>query len=160
MSLYKRGNIWWIAVAKDGKRHFFSTKTSDKKKAQEIYAKVLLRLSGTDAENPTEKVVNKIPQSNITFAEFFLNHYLPWCYGRYEDYRIKKYYLNMLPEHFKQLKLYQINIVEIEKLQTYWISKEYSKATCNKYLSFLKASLAKAYEWNMMELPPSNRTPL
>jgi len=150
MSLYKRGNIWWIAVTKDGKRHFFSTKTSDKKKAQEIYAKVLLRLSGTDAENPTKKVENRLPQSNITFAEFFKNHYLPWCYGRYEDYRIKKYYLNILPEHFKQLKLYQISIVEIEKLQTHWISKEYSKATSNKYLAILKASLAKAYEWDMI----------
>jgi len=142
MGLYKRGNIWWIVISKDGKRNFFSTKTSDKKKAEQIYAQVLLKLTG--------KTDKKHPQSDITFADFFSDHYLPWCYKRQEYYQVKKYFIKVVPEWFKQLKLYQIDLQKTEKLQNYWIQKEYSKATCNRYLSILKASMTKAYEWNMI----------
>ncbi|MDW7973447.1 MAG: hypothetical protein RMI01_09660 [Thermodesulfovibrio sp.] len=45
MALVKRGNIWWIDIYHNGKRRRFSTKTSNKKKAEEIYTKVLLKLN-------------------------------------------------------------------------------------------------------------------
>jgi len=147
MGLYKRGNVWWITINKDGKRYYYSTKTSDKKKAEEIYARVILKLSSTDIE---KKEVYKETSQGITFSDFFKNQYLSWCYKRQEYYRVKKYYLNVLPDWFKQLKLYQIGLKEVEKLQNYWIEKEYSKATCNRYLSILKASMTKAYDWNMV----------
>lgn len=36
LKLYKRGNIYWASVTKDGKRTRFSTKTSDKSKAESV----------------------------------------------------------------------------------------------------------------------------
>ncbi len=56
MGLYKRGKIWWIAITIDGKQKCFSTKTSDRKIAEQIYAKVLLKLDNQES-NPRQQIV-------------------------------------------------------------------------------------------------------
>ncbi len=153
MGLYKRGNIWWVAITVNGKQQCFSTKTSDKKTAEQIYAKLLLKLNNQNSEPVLQKKSEPqhlVKESSITFETYYQNHYLPWCRKRHNSYEIKKYYLNVIPEWFKKLKLNQISTKEVEMLQTYFIDREYSRASCNKYISILKASFAKACEWNMI----------
>ena len=40
MSLFKRGNVWWSYCYQDGVRHQYSTKTSNRKQAEKIEAKL------------------------------------------------------------------------------------------------------------------------
>lgn len=164
MGLYKRGNIWWITVTINGKQHFYSTRTTDKKKAEQIYAKLLLKLNNSEIEPVTPsaiqslkfKVQNQLePQatkeSHLTFEIYYQNHYLPWCYKRQAYYEsMKKYFLNVLPDWFKNLKLNQIGTREAELLQNYFLEKDYTIATVNRYHKIFKASMTKAYEWNLI----------
>lgn len=151
MALYKRGGVWWISLYHNGKRHRISTKTTDRKKAEEIHAKVLLKLNNLQLETTPEPLKATEPtESGITYAEFYEKHYLTWCYKRQAYYEIKKYYLNVLPEWFKELKLKQIGLKEVEYLQNSFIEKNYSTATCNRYISILKASFSKAYDWKFI----------
>lgn len=36
MSVYQRGNIWWVRIWHDGKRHYFTSKSDDKKVAIQL----------------------------------------------------------------------------------------------------------------------------
>ncbi len=149
MGLYKRGKIWWIAITIDGKQKCFSTKTSDRKIAEQIYAKVLLKLDNQESKTVTWQTETN-QESMLTFESFYREHYLPWCYKRQNYYHTKKYYLKVLPEWFKKLRLVDINNKEVEMLQSYFIKQQYSTATCNRYISILKASMTKAYEWELI----------
>ncbi|MDW7997996.1 MAG: site-specific integrase [Thermodesulfovibrio sp.] len=151
MALVKRGTIWWIEIYHNGKRRRFSTKTSNRKKAEEIYTKVLLRLnsSGMQAEAKSEQATMQ-PESSISYEEFYGKYYLPWCYKRQEFYNSKKYFLNVLPDWFKKLRLNQITTKDVEMVQSHFIGKEKTTATCNRYIAILQASMTKAYDWNMI----------
>ncbi|MEN2994231.1 MAG: site-specific integrase [Thermodesulfovibrio sp.] len=150
MALVKRGKIWWIDFYHNGKRYRLSTKTSDKKKAEEIYIKVLLRL------NSAEKIQNvKYEQgitqteSSMSYEEFYEKHYLKYCYKRHKT-NIEVYFFRSLPDWFKKLKLNQIGTQEVEQLQSYFIQKEMSVATCNRYIGIVKSSFSKACDWNFI----------
>jgi integrase len=148
MGLYKRGKVWWLTITRDGKRFHISTKTTDKQKAQEVYAEVLLRLTG---KNSATGVTDKPTESGLTYQEFYENHYLPWCMGRHASYeKTKKYFLNAVPEWFRKLRLCEISMKEVESYQSYLIRKGLKVDTCNKYLSLLKASFTKACEWELI----------
>jgi len=150
MGLYKRGNIWWITITRNGKRFHLSTKVTDKKKAQQIYREVLLRLSA-GKESAIGNSSEKFTESCLTYEEFYREHYLPWCKGRHATYqKTKKYFLNLIPEWFRKLKLCEISLKEVESYQSHLIRKGLSVDTCNKYISILKASMTKAYEWELI----------
>lgn len=152
MALYKRGDTWWIDIYHNGKRHRISTKTSDHKKAEEIHTKLLLKLNNQQTEPTSENLKSTEPaESSMTYAEFYEKHYLPWCYNRQAYYEsMKKYYLNVLPEWFKELKLKQIGLKETEYLQNHFMQQNYTVATCNRYLKIFKASMTKACDWNFI----------
>jgi hypothetical protein len=40
VSLFKRGNVWWAYIYRDGIRHQYSTGTSNRKQAEKIEAKL------------------------------------------------------------------------------------------------------------------------
>jgi len=86
----------------------------------------------------------------MSYAEFYKKHYLQWCYKRQTYYEVKKYFLNVLPEWFYKLQINKIGLKEVEYLQNFFIEKEYSTATCNRYISILKASISKAYDWKFI----------
>jgi len=151
MALVKRGTTWWIDLYINGQRKRFSTKTSDKKKAEEIYARVLLRLNNPQQPEQTQTIKPAPEESSLTYEQFYRDHYLPWCKPRQVYYEsMKKYFLNVLPEHFKKLRLNQIGLKETEYLQNFFLERDYTYATCNRYLKIFKASMTKAQEWNMI----------
>ncbi|MDI6864623.1 tyrosine-type recombinase/integrase [Thermodesulfovibrio yellowstonii] len=151
MALYKRGNTWWIDLYHNGKRYRISTKTHDKRKAEEIHAKVLLKLGSPQTEIvPEPEKLTQLAESSITYQEFYEKHYLTWCYGRQEFYESKKYYLNIIPDWFKNLELNRIGTKEVELLQSYFIQKKKTTATCNRYIAIFQASMTKACDWNMI----------
>ncbi|MCX7723867.1 MAG: hypothetical protein N2042_01295 [Thermodesulfovibrio sp.] len=46
------------------------------------------------------------------------------------------------------MRISEIKTKEVELIQAHLIEKGYSVATCNRYLSILKASFTKAEEWD------------
>ncbi len=154
MALRKRGNIYWIDMVYNGKRYRFSTKTSDKKKAEEIHAKLILKLSSNEKfsniQNTEDKNSSIKIESTLAYKDFFINKYLPYCYQRQSYYHIKKYFSAVLPEWFKKLKLSEIGTREVEMLQNYFLEQNKSIATCNRYISIFKASMSKAYDWGLI----------
>ena len=149
MGLYRRGKIWWIALRVDGQQRYFSTKTTNKKEAEEIYAQVLLSLKNKGKEQTTGTSQSTDRESTIPYSKFY-EQYLEWCHGRNAAYDAKKYFLKMLPEWFKSKPLNQIGMKEVELLQSYFLKQDYAKATCNKYISILKASMTKACDWQFI----------
>lgn len=145
MALFKRGRIWWMSFVKNGRQYRVSTKTTDKKKAEMIYHKLMLELDSCSASFEQEP-----RESSITFKEFFENHYLKWCYKRQNYYSRKQYFTKSLPEWFLKLKLNQITTKQVDELQTYFLSREFKIATVNRYLSIVKAAMTKASEWDMI----------
>jgi integrase len=83
-------------------------------------------------------------------AEFYEQHYLKWCKGRQSYYASKKYFLKVLPEWFKIIRLDEIKTKELELVQNHFMELNYSVATCNRYLSIIKASFTKAEEWGIV----------
>jgi len=155
MGLYKRGNIWWGCISHNGKQYRFSLKTTDKKEAQKIFALVLLKLKGAEPQGITyqPKILSTSQplKTDLTFEVFYRDYYLPWCYKRQAYYEtLKKYLLNKLPEWFKKLKLNEIGVRELELIQTHLLNEGKSIATCNRYVSVIKASFTKAYEWGFI----------
>jgi len=155
MGLYRRGKVWWISITVGGKRYWVSTKTDNRRVAEEIHAKVLLELSrSTPANTVTQPQGNqeKAPKrKDLTYEEFYRDRYLPYCEGRHATvWRTKQYFLYVLPDWFKALTLDQITTEKVERLQSYFIRKQLAPATCNKYISILKASMTKACEWELI----------
>lgn len=150
MGLFKRGNVWWASVMHNGKQHRFSCKTRDKTEAQAVYAKILLELRQGSARVKENKP--KEPEKpRLTYAEYFEEHYLKWCSKRQVYFhKMKKYFLKVLPDWFKKLKIEEISTKEIEFLQNHFMDKNYTIATCNRYLSIVKASFTKAEEWGII----------
>lgn len=149
MGLYKRGNVWWASVVNEGKQYRFSCKTSDKAEAQAVYARLLLELKQGKALI-SERKQREPKKPKLTYAEYYENNYLPWCKGRQVFYNSKKYFLKLLPEWFKNLKIDEIRNKEIELIQNHFMEKNYSIASCNRYLSIVKASFTKAEEWGLI----------
>lgn len=138
MGLYKRGNIWWFSITIKGKQFRFSTKTSDRKKATEIYARTLIEL-----ENPAKEI-----ESSISFGEFFQKQYLPFT-ERQASFRTKKYYPGVIPDWFKRLPLNKITTRDIELLQGDLL-KSRTPASVNRIIAAVKHSFTKAYEWELI----------
>ncbi|WP_353684432.1 hypothetical protein V4D30_01175 [Thermodesulfovibrio sp. 3907-1M] len=98
-----------------------------------------------------EKSVPVTNESTLSFEVYFRDYYLPWCRKRQVYYEtMKKYFLNVVPDWFKQLKLNQISTKESEMLQSYFMEKDYTIATVNRYFKIFLASMTKAYEWDLI----------
>lgn len=137
MGLYKRGNIWWFSITIKGKQFRFSTRTADRKKATEIYARALLELDNPGKENEP-----------VTFNDFMVNQYLPFT-ERQNSYQSKKYYFKVIPDWFKRLTLSQISTRELELLQGDLL-KGRTPASVNRIIAMVKHSLKKACEWELV----------
>ena len=115
--------------------------------AEYLYAQILLELK----KNPQRSPLEEKPKTELTFETFYKEHYLEWCKNRQAYYySLKKYLLNRIPDWFRKLKLSEIGVRELELLQTQLLNEGKSIATCNRYLSVIKASFTKAYEWDFI----------
>ncbi len=121
-----------------------------------VYAQVLLKLKDKKSLCFISQPEQSLHEGNqnlnykLTFEEFYKEHYLKWCYGRQESYNTKAYAINVLPDWFKKLKFDEIGTKDLELLQSHYIQKGLAKATINKYLTIVKHSFTKAYEWEMI----------
>ena len=144
---------YWINIKVGHKRIFESTKTENKRRAQEIlsirHAELLNESAGKESE--PQELKEKKETKPYTFNEL-AEEYLNWCKGRQASYNVKKYIIpKEFEKRFKGMPLNKFNSILIEKLQTECMAKNYKPAYTNKIVTILKHMFTKALEWDMID---------
>ncbi len=142
MGLYRRGKTWWISFTHNGKKHRISTKTTDKRKTQEIYLEVMMQLKNPDTQKAETET------NPLLYKEFY-QEYLKWYSKRQKAYKTKKYFLRILPDCFLNSPLNSISTRELNLLQSQLINGR-KTASVNRIMNTVKHSFMKAYEWNLI----------
>ena len=151
MGLIRKPNskFWWINLKVGHKRIFESTKTENKKKAQEIlsirHAELLGGISHPAANEPQEVKETKA----YTFSEL-AEEYLKYASGRLKSYGRLISFTKKLMETFGDIKLIDFNSKIIENMQTNIINKGQSISYANRLVAALKSMMAKALDWDMI----------
>jgi len=147
MSLYRRGEVWWIKLREcDGKILRKSSGTTDKKQAKELHDKL-------SAERwRKEKLGDRPEKSWDEAAEQWLLET-----GHKADHLRDAAKLEWISNHLAGKKLREVDretvraIGERKALAT-------STSTANRYLALIRAILRKAaYEWEWVDSPPKVR---
>jgi len=145
MSIYKRGQIWWVHVEVDGQVYRESARTKDKKKAKEVEAYVRNRLYDDFQQQQLGRAVNR------TFSEALWR----WLDG--EATRLKSY--KNVKSKAKLIEKFLGNhyLVDIPEATAYMISefleKDLKPATINRRISLVKRVLNLAYDWGWLNQP-------
>lgn len=145
MGLYKRkdSKFWWMKINYEGRVICKSTETDNRKLAEKIYEKV-------KASILLGKYFPEKELQNYTFLDL-AEQYHEYAKGRIRSYErslypvIQKYLLAC----FKNMKLSEINTHMVESFQSFLIQKGLTPASINKYLTVLKAMIAKAVDWGI-----------
>ena len=157
MGLIKKPNskFWWINLKVGHKRIFESTKTENKKKAQEIlsirHAELLGGISRAAANEP-QKIKEAIEVKEIKTYTFYelSEKYLSWCEGRQKGYTRKKYVIPKLKLFFGDKPLSEFFYSIVESYQDNMIKRGYAAAYINKHFAILKHMFTKALDWEMI----------
>ena len=147
MALYKRNDIWWIRfTTPDGKRVRRSTKTTDKKAAQELHDRVKSEAWRSDKLGETPKKLWD-DAANKWLIET----------SHKADHKKDVGKLKWLDQHLGGMLLTDINRETIAKIAQ--IKSECaSTTTANRYSALIRAILRKAaYEWDWLETVPKVR---
>ncbi|MGH8737565.1 MAG: hypothetical protein ACREVC_09435 [Burkholderiales bacterium] len=146
MSLYKRGNTWWVDVTTTGgERVRCSAETSERKAAQEYHDKL-------KAEAWRVGKLGDRPQR--TWDEAALR-FLKDAEGKaiYSDYKRQ---IAFWTEHFRERAL---EVVTRQRAEDLIEAKAKTPATRNRYIACLRALLRKAAgDWEWLDRAPKLKT--
>ena len=145
MGLFKRKNspYYFMKFQANGVRIYESTKTKNRKLAEEIYLNRRAEIiAGIEP-------VRRFKIEDITFSELS-SKYLEYIPGRLRSYPSQKVLINKLVKVFGNIKLNAIDIVSIEKMQSNIIADDLSAAYANRLTAAVKRMFTKAYEWELI----------
>ena len=137
-SLYKRGNVYWMAIRVNGKLYRKSTGKTTKREATDFLD-----------ERKKEAKLNKLPdvkRNNYKFAELARKY--DTLVEIQKGYRSKKTFIRQLVEEFGNIDINDLNTMTIEQWQSRLL-KEHAPATVNRKLACLKHMLTKAVDWDI-----------
>ncbi len=152
MSLWKRGNVWWTYLYRDGVRHQYSTGTSNRRQAEQIEAKLRAELNrarfGVTEADPRMKF-------GELAARFLAS-------GSTRPHHI--YHLNFLLSYFSETLVTQITkpmAEEYRRERRLRIpNRPVKDATVNRDLSVLRHVLYWAVDSQLLEANPLARLKL
>lgn len=146
MSLYKRGEIWWIYIpVKNGKPIQRSTKTKDKEKAQELYDK--LKADRWRQSELKEKQRRSWQEAAVR-----------WCNERKDKKSLQTdiEHLRLLDDFVGTLNLNDINPDVIDNFKKARLQKGVANSTVNRSLALISAILNAARdEWEWIDSVPA-----
>ncbi len=145
MGLFKRKNspYYFMKFQANGVRIYESTKTKNKKLAEEIYLN-----RRNEIINGIEPMIRKEPVKFSTFSEL-ADKYLEFIDGRLKSFYGVSGFVRTLTKRFKDKPLNSFNMEDLELLQTEWIKKNYSVAYANRLIIILRRMFKKAIDWDM-----------
>ena len=156
MGLYKQKNsrYWWMSFWINKRRIHESTKTTNKKRAEIIYAKryseLLEELKGKSRLETYLAVQEQKEKEKGYLFEELADKYLSWCDGRQKSFKIKGYIIKTLTERLKGLTIAGIGYETVENLQSYLIKRNLKPAYINKITNVIKHMFTKALDWEMI----------
>ena len=156
MGLYKQKNsrYWWMSFWINKRRIHESTKTTNKKRAEIIYAtrysELLGELKGKSSLETYLAVQQQKEKERGYLFEELAEKYLEWCDGRQKSFKIKGYIINIISERLKGLTINAIGYETVEDLQSYLIKRNLKPAYINKIINVIKHMFTKALDWEMI----------
>lgn len=103
----------------------------------------------------------KARQAVLSFAEFFVDHYLPYVKPRKRSWsRDEELFRLRIQGMFGHKRLDQITRQQIQSFHTALMTEGLAAATCNHHIKLIKHSLNLAIDWGMLETNPAARVPL
>lgn len=155
MGLYKRHKVWWVSVTRTrkGRQIRRSTKTTDKKLAEKIYAKILTEV----AEG---KWFERLPGEDKTFMEL-AQKYEEGPFKETKGWGKTQCYLNQLKAFFGPYTLTEISPAVIDEFKQIRKKEGVKPATINRQLTILRLMLnlaKKRWKW-IKEVPTIEMEP-
>ena len=147
MGLFKRKNspYYFIKFQLNGQYIYESTKTSNKKLAEEIYLtrryEIINRVTPSDRKKEIEK--------KYTFGEL-IEKYSSYTDGRLRSHSRLKSFIKKLLKTFGNIILDDFNLILIENMQSEIIKNNLSIAYANRLTAILKRMFTKALDWEMI----------
>ncbi len=145
MGLFKRKNspYYFMKFQANGVRVYESTKTKNRKFAEEIYLNRRAEIiAGIEP-------VRRFESDITTFLEL-ADKYLEWCDGRQKSFSRKKVIVKILNNYLKNKLIQDISIEELEIIQSDYIKSGHSINYVNNIIKILKAMFTKAYDWELI----------
>ena len=149
MGLFKRKNspYYFMKFQLNGRCIYESTKTSNKKLAEEIYLN-----RRHEIINGIEPQIKQEPQKQITFSEL-ADKYLEYTAGRLKSHKGLFTFYKKLNGYFGNRTLTAIKVEDVENMQSDILKQGLSNAYANRLLIHFKRALKKAADW---EIIPDN----
>jgi len=151
MSIYQRGNTWWIQFkGADGRKVQQSARTTDKQEAQELHDRL-------KAESWRVKNLGERPK--YTYKEAVVRWMTEQQHRKSPQDDIQ--HIRFLNPYLSKLRLDEINKNVIDRVKTEKLKTGVKNGTVNRMLNFLRALLNKAHkEWDWLEsVPPIKLMP-
>ena len=155
MGLYKQKNsrYWWMSFWINKRRIHESTKTTNKKRAEIIYAKryseLLEELKGKSRLETYLAVQQQKEKERGYLFEELTTRYIEFIEGRLKSCYNLKGFIKKLSERFKNRTLDSFTMQDLELLQNDWIKRGLSIAYANRLTATLKRMFTKAADWEM-----------
>ncbi|MHB1697735.1 MAG: tyrosine-type recombinase/integrase [bacterium] len=146
MGLFKRKNspYYFMKFQLNGRLIYESTKTANKKLAEEIYLNRRHEIiTGIEPERE-RKVLQKFTFNELT------ERYLSYTDGRLKSHSRLKSFVKKLIKTFGNIRLDDFNLILIENMQSEIIKNNLSVAYANRLTAILKRMFTKALEWEMI----------
>ena len=151
MGLIKKPNskFWWINLKVGHKRIFESTRTENKKKAQEILSiRHAELLSGGNIAKPVAQGLEVKSDKTTTFNELAYK-YLEFISGRLKSAYNTGFFVKILIERFNDRLLIDFKMQDLEIFQSDWIKRGFSIAYTNRLIAILQRMFTKAVDWDL-----------
>ena len=146
MGLFKRKNspYYFMKFQLNGQLIYESTRTANKKLAEEIYLNRRHEIiTGIEPEKE-RKVLQKFTFNELT------ERYLSYTDGRLKSHSRLKSFIKKLIKTFGNIRLDDFNLILIENMQSEIIKNNLSVAYANRLTAILKRMFTKALDWEMI----------
>lgn len=146
MSIYKRGETWWIQfTTKNGERVQRSAGTKDKQQAQELHDK--LKAESWRVKNVGAKERHSWQEAVVRWLTEM---------GHKKSIETDKVRLRWLDNHLSASMLDSINKAVLDKIKQAKLNEGASKSTVNRIMSLIRAILTRAKDdWEWIDAVPS-----
>ena len=146
MSLFKRGNVWWAYIYRDGIRHQYSTGTSHRRQAETIEAKLK-----EEVNNRRFQIVQTDP--NMTFGELAARFIASGTVRPHHLYHLKF----LLPFYAETPAMWLTKSMAEDFRRARHTGKSIKDATVNRDLSVLRHILYWAVDEQLLAANPLAR---
>lgn len=144
MRIFKRRTVLWLDITVHGKRHRLSLHTDE---------------DGLALERARDKAreLDRGGWSDDVELREIANQYLTWAkIQKPASYMAEKYRLYRMLEYFRGLhldRLGDITPVHIEKMRSWLLDENRSRATVNRYTQLLRSLFFRAIDWEVYRGP-------